>query len=588
MATNSLGQLTLDLVARTQGFVQGMDKAERRTAKWRRQVQKQLRGLQGDFAKFAKMAAAGGVAAAGAFTIMAKEGLAYVDAQAKMARQIGASIDGLRALQIAGEDAGVATDTLNGAVDRMNARLGEARQGSGQAYEALNKLGLSADSLARMDADQRIAAIADRVQELGLDSADTADLLRDLGIRNREMVNLLMQGGDAIRAARVEVDEYGLSLSEVDAAKVEAANDAFARIPRMLEPIKNQIAIALADPMQDVAQRFNDAARETNGFEMAVVDAMGTGLDWVGRFTEELNGVYLLLLKVQRFQYGVEAFAEQNRLNPTQGYGRMSNYGLDNPPPETGPATERYEQVDELIREIEEGGGILNGVNEELARIRDGIAERRQEILDRNNGVFDLGGDDEGWVSTAAIDAANQVAGTMDRLAEATGGVIETEEDKNDETETTTRAVRELGAASHTAARAMAGMGNWGKGALGTIAGMVPEQDNGMLSVRQRIEASKDLSAYWLEPNPSAKPTWSTGYADPEYLNTAAQVSGYNTFSSVAGQAASELQAAPAAKNMGHITLSLKTDQGETEAEGEISKTLVDLLTGAAAAASSR
>ena len=422
MSSKSLGTLTLDLIARTGGFVRGMDKAERRSAKWRRQVQKDLKRLRGEFGKFAKMAAGAGVAAAGAFTILAKEGLQYVDAQAKMARQIGGTIDGLRGLQIAANDAGVDTNTLNGAVDRMNARLGEAREGSGQAYEALNKLGLAADDLARMDADERIATIADRVKALGLDSADTADLLRNLGIRNREMVNLLLQGGDGIRAARQEVDDYGLSLSEVDAAKVEAANDAFSRIPRLLEPVKNQIAITLAEPMQDVADRINEAARETNGFESAIVDALGSGVEWAGRFLDSINDVYLLLLKAQRFQFSIEALGEQTRLNPGQGMGRMSNYGLDNPPLETGPATQRVNEIDSLIGELESGGGILNGVSSELAKWQDSIAQRREEIL---NGALELGGDGDGMISTAAINAAESVVGSMERVSTAANGAAD-------------------------------------------------------------------------------------------------------------------------------------------------------------------
>ncbi len=40
MAGKSLGTLTIDLIARTGGFVQGMDKAERSSQKWRDNVKK--------------------------------------------------------------------------------------------------------------------------------------------------------------------------------------------------------------------------------------------------------------------------------------------------------------------------------------------------------------------------------------------------------------------------------------------------------------------------------------------------------------------------------------------------------------------
>lgn len=40
MAGKSLGTLTIDLIAKVGGFVQGMDKAERSSQKWRDQVKK--------------------------------------------------------------------------------------------------------------------------------------------------------------------------------------------------------------------------------------------------------------------------------------------------------------------------------------------------------------------------------------------------------------------------------------------------------------------------------------------------------------------------------------------------------------------
>jgi len=40
MAGKSLGTLTIDLIAKVGGFVQGMDKAERASQKWSAQVKK--------------------------------------------------------------------------------------------------------------------------------------------------------------------------------------------------------------------------------------------------------------------------------------------------------------------------------------------------------------------------------------------------------------------------------------------------------------------------------------------------------------------------------------------------------------------
>ncbi len=44
MATRSLGTLTLDIIAKVGGFVSGMDAAERRSEKWRKEVERMRQG----------------------------------------------------------------------------------------------------------------------------------------------------------------------------------------------------------------------------------------------------------------------------------------------------------------------------------------------------------------------------------------------------------------------------------------------------------------------------------------------------------------------------------------------------------------
>lgn len=222
-------------------------------------VRRTLRGL----ANVAKVA---GIAAGGAFTAaslgmahMARQGLQAVDAQGKMARSIDGTVDGLRALQIAGGDAGVATEQIGGAMQRMGAMLGKAaREGIGPAHDALEMLGLSADELIGMDVDQRLAAIADKAKEFGLSAQQTSDILTQLGIRNKEMALLVMQGGDAIRAARQEVQDFGLALDQDMVESVERANDALARIGFVAEGFRNQLAVAVAPALEEAALRFKE------------------------------------------------------------------------------------------------------------------------------------------------------------------------------------------------------------------------------------------------------------------------------------------------------------------------------------------
>ena len=280
---SEIGNLLVRVNADTAGLEEGLGRATDR-----------IQSLQRSIAPMVKtMGAVGAAATAAAVGVAAftKSGMNAIDAQAKLARQLDSTIGGLRGLQLASEDAGVATGVINSAMERFSARLGEAQRGTGQAKDALDRLGLSARALAGMDVDERMAAIADRVQQLGLSGAETADILRQFGIRNREIVNLLRQGGDAIRDARQEIEDYGLAVDAVDAGAIEAANDALSRVGLVTESVRNALAVELAPVVLEIATRFNDAAREAGGMGDYISNAVQMSVQSIAGLLDKLQQI---------------------------------------------------------------------------------------------------------------------------------------------------------------------------------------------------------------------------------------------------------------------------------------------------------
>ena len=210
------------------------------------------------------MAIAGVAAAAAvttALTAMTVQGLASVDALAKSARAADATANGLRAVHLAAADAGVSTQDATTALQQMNRELTRAAEEGTPAHKALGRLGLAAKDLQNLDADKRIALIADRVQTLGLSAGETSDIMRDLGVRSREMALLMIGGGDAIRRAREEVREFGLELTDNQIGAIEQANDAVSRMTLIFEGLRNKLASEVAPVLLDVANRFNEFAQ---------------------------------------------------------------------------------------------------------------------------------------------------------------------------------------------------------------------------------------------------------------------------------------------------------------------------------------
>jgi iron-sulfur cluster repair protein YtfE (RIC family) len=227
--------------------------------------------------------AVGAAVAAAGLVHLVKEQLQAIDATAKLARQLGGTVDGVRTLQQAASDAGVDSGALSSAMEKLNQRLGEAaRTGSGKTHEALKLLKLDAEDLSRMDVDQRMAAIADRMKDMGLSTQQAADILRQMGIRQGSVVNLMLQGGDAVREWRKEIEELGLALSDVDAAKVEAANDAMAKIGLVTEAVIQRFTVGLAPALEVIATEFTDLWKGVDDFEGAVDTAVAVVIKGLG------------------------------------------------------------------------------------------------------------------------------------------------------------------------------------------------------------------------------------------------------------------------------------------------------------------
>ena len=255
MSTRSLGQLTLDLVARTGNFERPMDRASK-------QAERQFKQMERDGKAAAKslgLITAAATAAAGAIYAYGKAGMNTIDANAKLARSLDGTLDGLRALKMAAEDNGL--DGMEASLNRMNRRLGAVEMNGGPAAKTVERLGLNLKAMQDMDIDERLAYIADQIKATGMSSQEAARHLQQLGFEQRGAYELFMRGGDVIRAAREEMEAYGLSISEIDAAAIEDANTAISKLSLVSESAQNALAIRLAPALHDIADAINDITK---------------------------------------------------------------------------------------------------------------------------------------------------------------------------------------------------------------------------------------------------------------------------------------------------------------------------------------
>jgi hypothetical protein len=314
MGLGLVGTLRARLGLNPAPFNRGLNKAETHSRGFASRVGKNI----------ALMGAAMAAAAVAGIGAIVRKSMLFIDQQAKIARTIDGTVDGLRALQIAAGDAGVAQSDLNKSMQMIGARLVEAEVKGGASADALDRLGLSAKNLLELDADKRLAAIADRVKELGLSSSQTTQFLMDMGVRSKAMSLLLTGGGDAIRAARKEVDELGLSLSAVDAAKVEQANDAMARIGRTGEAAGNRFAVAFAPALQSIAEGFRGSMREGGAFR-GVIETIGQRVSGLVDFARDFVTISNAIIQNFKTMAG-EGTVFASLMSPLSGLLKIFQY----------------------------------------------------------------------------------------------------------------------------------------------------------------------------------------------------------------------------------------------------------------------
>ncbi|VUS37492.1 phage tail tape measure protein [Klebsiella spallanzanii] len=255
MAGKSLGTLTIDLIAKVGGFVQGMDKAERSSQKWRDQVKKDAKEVGASIAAI-------GVAAATAAVGIGLAGLAIVKSTAQQvteadrwAKSLKMSTQDLLSWQYAAEQAGLTGDNIADIFKDINDKVGDAvLNKSGEAAQALDTLGLSADKLSKQSPDKQLMAISEALQKIPTQAGKT-NILESLGNDLSKMLPLFDNNNEKLKQFIQLSKDFGVAPPQEDIDNLVKVNRFFQDIETSAKGLKIEIASGLAkvnlDPLKD-------------------------------------------------------------------------------------------------------------------------------------------------------------------------------------------------------------------------------------------------------------------------------------------------------------------------------------------------
>jgi hypothetical protein len=133
------------------------------------------------------------------FGLLVKSSLNATDTLAKTASKIGTTTEALGALRYAADLTGVATNTMDMALQRFTRRTAEAAAGTGEAKGAIKELGINAQELNRMPLDQRMIVLADAFQGVTGESDKLRLAFKLFDSEGAALVNTLSQGSDGLK-----------------------------------------------------------------------------------------------------------------------------------------------------------------------------------------------------------------------------------------------------------------------------------------------------------------------------------------------------------------------------------------------------
>lgn len=265
----------------------------------------------GGFVAIAKAATFALIGLSAAFTALVFRQAAIIDRIGKVAKVTGVAAETLQRFGFAAELAGVSTDQAQVALRRFSRRLGEAQKNTGELSPTLKRLGIDLkDSNGEFKtAEEVLFDLADAIQDTEGSSERLAIAFKAFDSEGAELVSVLAQGSDAMRALFDEADSLGAVLSGSAIRGVEAFNDEFNKLQTLVAGISNQFVASLAPALtqitEDLVEFLKQTAAANGGFEnlgtflknefldilIKIATAVGAILNTIINITNSISGI---------------------------------------------------------------------------------------------------------------------------------------------------------------------------------------------------------------------------------------------------------------------------------------------------------
>ena len=217
---------------------------------------------------------------------MTKESAEYAKEIKTLSSVTGQSAESLQEFDYAAEMIGVSSDRIRDSLKETTNKMQEAATGTGDAYEAYNKLGVE---ITDVDGQLRSAedVFYDTIDALGQmkNQTERDAIAMDLLSESAQELNPLIEiGSDGLKQYAQEAHSMGYILDNEALTALTEVDDAYQRLQKSQEGAKNQLSAEFAPYLTEFYEKITKLIRDGGQAlkDSGLVDSFGMLLETVG------------------------------------------------------------------------------------------------------------------------------------------------------------------------------------------------------------------------------------------------------------------------------------------------------------------
>ncbi|WP_444959707.1 hypothetical protein [Microbulbifer sp. VVAC002] len=258
MANKNLGTLTLDLIAKVGGFQKGLDKAERGTEKWKRQVKKNV-------AAVGKAFAAVTVASAGALAVMTSRVIEQSAEIENLSAVANTSTLEFQRMSYAAQRYGVEQDKVADILTDTSDKVGDFLQtGAGPMADFFENIapqvGVTAEEFRNLSGRDALGLYVSSLEKANLSQSEMTFYMEAIASDATLLLPLLRNNGKELGRLGDEAEDVGAVLSDLDLQQLGEVRENLDKLKGAFDGFEKEVVKGALPAIKDLTELLQDPA----------------------------------------------------------------------------------------------------------------------------------------------------------------------------------------------------------------------------------------------------------------------------------------------------------------------------------------